>query len=45
MKVGEKVSRAEMENRVGKQIAKIGLGKAKSHKWINIDGSDVVRIA
>lgn len=34
MQVGEKVSMAEMENRLGAQIAKIGQGKAMKQKWI-----------
>ena len=38
MKVGEKVDMAEMENRVGAQVAKIGFGKAMKQKWIKKDG-------
>ena len=36
---------AEMENRCGKQIAKIGFGKAMKQKWIKKDGNNFERIA
>ena len=36
---------AEMETRVGKQIAKIGFGKAMKQKWINKVGDNFERIA
>jgi len=45
MKHEESVDMAEMENRVGKQIAKIGMGKAMKQKWIKKDGNNFVRIA
>jgi len=45
MQVGEQVDMAEMENRVGKQIAKIGFGKAMKQKWIKKDGDKFERIA
>ena len=43
--MGEQVDMAEMENRVGKQIAKIGFGKAMKQKWIKKDGDKFERIA
>lgn len=43
--MGEKADLAEMENRVGKQIAKIGMGKAMKEKWIKKDGSNFERVA
>lgn len=45
MKMGEKVDMAEMESRVGAQIAKIGFGKAMKQKWIKKDGNQFERIA
>lgn len=45
MQMGEQVDMAEMENRVGKQIAKIGFGKAMKQKWIKKDGDKFERIA
>jgi phenylalanyl-tRNA synthetase alpha chain len=44
MQMGEKCDMAEMENRCGKQIAKVGFGKAMKQKWIKKDGNDFVRI-
>ena len=43
--MGEKVDMAEMESRVGPQIAKIGFGKAMKQKWIKKDGNQFERIA
>lgn len=43
--MGEKVDMAEMENRVGAQVAKIGFGKAMKQKWIKKDGEQFERIA
>mgnify|MGYP000908090329 CR=1 FL=1 len=43
--MGEQCDMAEMENRVGKQIAKIGFGKAMKEKWIKKDGDKFERIA
>ena len=45
MAMGEQVDMAEMENRVGKQIAKIGFGKAMKQKWIKKEGEKFERIA
>ena len=45
MKMGEKADLSEMENRVGKQIAKIGFGKAMKEKWIKKDGGNFERVA
>jgi len=45
IEMGESVDMAEMEKRVGKQIAKIGFGKAMKQKWIKKDGSKFERIA
>jgi len=45
IEMGESVDMAEMEKRVGKQIAKIGFGKAMKQKWIKKDGSNFERIA
>jgi len=45
IKMGEKVDMAEMENRVGAQVAKIGFGKAMKQKWIKKDGDQFERIA
>lgn len=42
---GEQADMAEMEKRVGKQIAKIGFGKAMKQKWIKKDGDKFERIA
>ena len=42
--MGEKVDMAEMESRVGAQIAKIGFGKAMKQKWIKKDGNKFERI-
>lgn len=41
----ESVDLATMEERVGKQIAKIGQGKAMKQKWIVKDGSNFKRVA
>jgi len=45
MVLGEVTSMATMEGKVGKQIAKIGFGKAMKQKWIKKEGSDFVRIS
>ena len=45
MELGEQVDMATMEKRVGKQIAKIGFGKAMKQKWIKKDGDKFERIA
>lgn len=45
MTLGEKVDIATMEDRVGKHIAKIGMGKALKQKWIKKDGDKYERIA
>ena len=45
IQLGEKVDMAEMENRVGKQIAKVGFGKAMKQKWIKKDGDKFERVA
>ena len=42
---GETVSMPTMEERVGKQIAKVGMGKAMKQKWIEKAGADFKRIA
>ena len=44
MTMGEQVDMAAMETRVGKQIAKIGFGKAMKQKWIKKDGDNFTRI-
>lgn len=41
----ESVDLATMEERVGKQIAKIGQGKAMKQKWIVKDGNSFKRVA
>lgn len=41
----ESVDLATMEERVGKQIAKIGQGKAMKQKWIVKDGGNFKRVA
>ena len=45
MEMGEKVDIGTMEDRVGKHIAKIGMGKALKQKWIKKDGDKFERIA
>ena len=45
MVVGEVTSMSQMEDKVGKQIAKIGFGKAMKQKWIKKEGNDFVRIS
>ena len=45
MVVGEVTSMATMEEKVGKQIAKIGFGKAMKQKWIKKEGGDFIRIS
>jgi phenylalanyl-tRNA synthetase alpha chain len=45
MQMGEQVDMAEMESRVGKDIAKIGFGKSMKQKWIKKDGNKFERIA
>jgi phenylalanyl-tRNA synthetase alpha chain len=45
MTFGEKCEMATMEERVGKQIAKIGFGKAMKEKWLKKDGTGFERIA
>lgn len=45
MVMGEKVDMAEMESRVGGQIAKIGFGKAMKQKWVKKNGNELERIA
>ena len=45
MEMDESVSLATMEERVGKQIAKIGQGKAMKQKWIVKDGGNFKRVA
>lgn len=45
MTFGEKCDMATMEERVGKQIAKIGFGKAMKEKWLKKDGTGFERIA
>lgn len=42
--MGESCNMAEMENRCGKNIAKIGFGKAMKQKWIKKDGDNFTRI-
>ena len=44
MNMGEKVDISTMEDRVGKLIAKIGMGKALKQKWIKKDGDKFERI-
>jgi len=45
MAMGEQCDMAEMESRCGKQIAKIGFGKAMKEKWIKKEGEKFERIA
>ena len=45
MAMDESVDLATMEERVGKQIAKIGQGKAMKQKWIVKDGNSFKRVA
>lgn len=45
MEMGEKCDMAEMEKRVGQQVAKVGFGKAMKQKWIKKDGNNFERIA
>ena len=45
MEVGEVVDMATMEERVGKQIAKIGFGKAMKEKWIAKEADKFKRVA
>ena len=45
MKQGETVSLDEMSQRVGADVAKIGMGKAKKQKWIEVKGKDITRVA
>jgi len=45
MALNEVVDMAEMENRVGKQIAKVGFGKAMKQKWIKKNENKFERIA
>jgi phenylalanyl-tRNA synthetase alpha chain len=45
MTMDESVSLVIMEERVGKQIAKIGQGKAMKQKWIVKDGANFKRVA
>ena len=45
LKIGEQADLAEMEKRVGAQVAKIGFGKAMKQKWIKKDGDKFERIA
>lgn len=45
MALDESVDLATMETRVGKQIAKIGQGKAMKQKWIVKDGGNFKRVA
>ena len=44
MKMGEKCDMAEMENRCGKQVAKVGFGKAMKQKWVKKEGDKFERI-
>jgi len=45
MTMGEPVTLKDMESKVGKQVAKIGMGKAMSKKWIEKKGENFTRIA
>jgi phenylalanyl-tRNA synthetase alpha chain len=44
MNMGEKCDMAEMENRCGKQVAKVGFGKAMKQKWVKKEGDKFERI-
>ena len=45
MQINVVTTMAQMEQKVGQQIAKIGFGKAMKQKWIKKEGNDFMRIA
>jgi hypothetical protein len=43
LKMGETATLEEITKRTSAEIAKIGMGKAKKNKWIQVKGQDVTR--
>lgn len=44
LKTGEKIAKSEIENKLGKDIAKVAFNQAMKNKWLKSDKTHVERI-